>query len=98
MAGTGRQLEFHLLGPLEVLDSGSPLALGGQKQRALLALLLIRSGEVVSADRLTQDISGDQPPKTAQTALQVYVSRLRKLLEPERGSGRPETAPTASGS
>lgn len=87
MARTGRQLEFNLLGPLEVLDGGSPLALGGPKQRALLALLLIHAGEVVSVDRISEDLWGDRPPKTAQTSLHVYVSHLRKLLEPERGKG-----------
>jgi len=87
MARTGRHLEFHVLGPLEVLDDGSPLPLGGPKQRALLALLLIHPGEVVSVDRITEDLWGDHPPKTAQTSLHVYVSHLRKLLEPERGKG-----------
>ena len=87
MARPGRHLEFHLLGPLEVLDGGSPLSLGGPKQRALLASLLIHSGEVVSVDRIMEDLWGDHPPKTAQTALHVYVSHLRKLLEPERGKG-----------
>ena len=87
MASHGRHLEFHILGPLEVLDDGSALPLGGPKQRALLALLLIHPGEVVSVDRITEDLWGDHPPKTAQTSLHVYVSHLRKLLEPERGKG-----------
>ena len=90
MASSAPQLEFNLLGPLEVLHDGSPLALGGPKQRALLALLLIHAGEVVSVDRITEDLWGDHPPRTAQTSLHVYVSHLRKLLEPERGKG--ETA------
>src|SRR4051794_38025570 len=87
MATTGRHLEFHILGPLEVLDDGSPLVVGGPKQRALLSLLLIPAGEVVSVDRLTEDLWGDHPPKTAQTSLHVYVSHLRKVLEPTRGKG-----------
>ena len=54
MGDAGRQLEFRLLGPLEVFDGGSPLPLGPPKQRALLALLLLHAGAVVPLDRITE--------------------------------------------
>ena len=59
------------------------IQLGGQKQRALLAALLVRVGEVVSTDRLIDDLWGEEPPRTAATSLQNFVSQLRKLLGPE---------------
>ncbi len=65
------------------------LRLGGAKQKALLALLLLNSREVVSSDRLIDELWGESPPSDAQTALQAHVSRLRKLLEPDH-SGGPE--------
>jgi DNA-binding SARP family transcriptional activator len=73
-------MEFRILGPLEVVEQGRPLALGGARQRALLALLLTRPNEVVSTDRLIDELWGEQAPKTAANALQYHVSRLRKLL------------------
>jgi DNA-binding SARP family transcriptional activator/ABC-type branched-subunit amino acid transport system substrate-binding protein len=63
--------------------------LGGAKQKALLALLLLNSPEVVSSDRLIDELWGESPPADAQTALHAHVSRLRKLLEPDH-SGEPE--------
>src|SRR3954470_22432912 len=71
-------MEFRVLGPLEVLADGRALDLGGQKQRALLAILLIEANRVVSSDRLIDALWEDAPPETAQKALQVYVSQLRK--------------------
>jgi DNA-binding SARP family transcriptional activator len=73
-------MEFRILGPLEVLEEGRPVALGGAKQRALLAVLLLYANEVVSRDRLIDELWGGEPPDTAHTALQVHVSQLRKLL------------------
>src|SRR5215216_933992 len=73
-------LEFRVLGPLEVLEDGEPLALGGQKQRALLAVLLIEAGRVVSVDRIVDALWGEHPPRTAPTSLQNFVSHLRKAL------------------
>src|SRR6185312_636748 len=75
------------LGPLEVRSDGRPIAIGRGKQRALLAALALNAGHVVSAERLIDDLWGDEPPATAATALQVYVSRLRKSL----GEGAIET-------
>jgi DNA-binding SARP family transcriptional activator len=73
-------IEFRILGPLEVMQDEAPLALGGQKQRALLGLLLMRAGEVIATDRLVDQLWGERPPRTATTSLQNHVSQLRKLL------------------
>ena len=77
-------MEFRLLGPLQVLESDRPLPLGRGRQRALFALLLIHANEVVSTDRLIDELWGATPPKNALKNIQVYVSRLRKEL----GEGR----------
>ena len=76
--------DFRLLGPLEVTSEGATLELGGPKQRALLALLLFDAGRAVSTDRLIEALWGEQPPRTAATSLQNFVSQLRKLLGPDR--------------
>ena len=77
-------MEFRVLGPLEVNDDGRAIALGGQKQRALLALLLLHANEVVSRDRLIDELWQADPPETARTALQVHISQLRKAVGRER--------------
>ena len=76
-------MEFRILGPLEVVRDGKPLVMGAAKPRALLALLLLHADEVVSSDRLIDGLWGEEAPATAQKALQVYVSQLRKTLDPE---------------
>ena len=81
-------MEFRLLGPLEVLDDGRPLALGGRKQRAVLAMLLLDVNEVVPVDRLVAGVWGESAAAGATATLQVYVSALRRLLEPVRGEHR----------
>ena len=81
---TAKTMEFRILGPLEVLEDGRPLELGGQKQRALLGVLLLHANEVVSQDQLIEALWEERPPETAPKALQVYVSQLRKLLGKER--------------
>jgi DNA-binding SARP family transcriptional activator len=73
-------LEFRILGPLEVSDESGPIALGGQRQKALLAALLLESGRVVATDRLVDLLYGDEAPKTATTSLQNSISRLRRVL------------------
>ncbi len=83
-------MEFRLLGPLEVVDGGSALELGGQKQRALLALLALEANRPVSRERLIDALWGDEPTATARKALQVYVLQLRKML----GRDRVLTQPT----
>jgi DNA-binding SARP family transcriptional activator len=82
-------MEFRILGPLEVIEDGQPLALGGTKQRALLACLLLRANQVVSADRLIEELWPGAAPRTAAKTIQVYVWRLRKEL----GEGRVVTRP-----
>jgi DNA-binding SARP family transcriptional activator len=77
-------VEFRILGPLEAEQDGRLVPLGGRKQRALLALLLLHANAVVPRDRLIDEIWGDEPPETARTALQVHVSQLRKALGGER--------------
>ena len=82
-------MEFRILGPLEVIVGGQFLPLGGGRQRALLALLLTRPNQVVSTDRLVDQLWGAHPPKTALNTVQYYVSQLRKLLGAERIVTRP---------
>ena len=72
--------EFRLLGSLEAVDSGRSLALGGHRQRAVLAVLLLRHGEVVSVDAIVDAVWGEQVPKTAVAYLQNCISRLRTQL------------------
>ena len=81
-------MEFQILGPLEVRHEGTQVALGAAKQRALLAILLVHANELVSSDRLIEEL-WPQPPETAANTLQVYVGKLRKALEPERTRGAP---------
>ncbi len=77
-------MEFRILGPLEVISDGKALDLGGAKQRALLAVLLLNPNEVVSRDRLVDALWEENPPNTAEKALQVHVSKLRKQLGSDR--------------
>ena len=83
------EVEFRILGPLEIVDDGRELTLARPKQRALLALLLLRPNRVVAIGELLEALWGDQPPETAPTALYGHVSALRKLL----GSQMIETRP-----
>jgi DNA-binding SARP family transcriptional activator len=73
-------MEFRILGPLEVWDQGGEVSLGGRKPRALLAVLLLHPNEVVSADRLIDELWGEDPPERAHATLRVNVSRLRMAL------------------
>jgi len=73
-------MEYRVLGPLEVTHVGRPVALGGAKQRALLAVLLLDAGRIVSPERLVDALWGDSPPEGARHAVHVYVSQLRKAL------------------
>src|SRR5215207_14475 len=75
-------MEFRILGPLEVWNEGVEVSLGGPKPRALLAALLLHPNEVVSADRLIEDLWGEDSPERAAAALRVNVSRVRKGLPP----------------
>jgi DNA-binding SARP family transcriptional activator len=82
-------LDFCILGPLEAYRDGRQVELGGQKQRALLALLLLEVDRVVATDRLIDSLWGEHPPRTAATSLQNLVSQLRKLLGAETIQTRP---------
>lgn len=73
-------MEFRVLGPLEVSADGRPLPLGGPKQRAILALLVLSANEIVARERLIDDVWGDEPPAEVDATIRVYVARLRKLL------------------
>jgi DNA-binding SARP family transcriptional activator len=95
--GKEAAIDFRILGPLEVWDADRPLPLGGAKQRALLALLLLRANEVLSRDRLIDELWGERPPETATTALQVYVSQLRKALAAAGEDARRRLATQAGG-
>jgi len=75
-------VRFGILGPLEVTVDGVALAVGGPKPRALLAALLLHPGVVVSTDRLSAAVWGEDPPHDALGTLRAYVSRLRAALEP----------------
>ena len=75
-------LELRLLGPLELRCQGETLRLGGARQRALLALLCLQRGAVVSVDEIVDKLWGESPPASARHMVEVYVSRLRKLLGP----------------
>ncbi len=79
------RMEYRVLGPVEVCHSGRTVDLGGGKQRALLAVLLMHAGQVVSVDRLLDVLWDGRPPSTAVTQLQGLVSRLRRTLAVDDG-------------
>ena len=82
-------VEFGILGPLEVRRDGREVEVGATRQRALLALLLIHANRVVPIDRLVDDLWGAEAPARATNAVQVYVSALRRVLEPDRPARGP---------
>src|SRR6476659_11046274 len=73
-------MEFRILGPLEVVEDGNPIALGTLKERLVLAVLLLHANEFVSRERLIDELWGESPPPTARKAVNVYISQLRKAL------------------
>jgi DNA-binding SARP family transcriptional activator len=73
-------VEYRILGPLEVAANGRAVPLGGTKQRALLAVLLLHRNAVVPTDQLVEDLWGADAPAAAAKTVQVHVSRLRKAL------------------
>jgi DNA-binding SARP family transcriptional activator len=88
-------MDYRILGPSEVCVDGQLVGLGGEKSRALLAILLLHRNEVVLADCLIDDLWGESPPPTALGTLRAYVSRVRKSLNGNGGSasGEPDPAP-----
>ena len=79
-------MQFRILGSLSVVGNGRVAELGPPKQRALLAILLTRIGEVVPVERLIELLWGAAAPRTAEHSIQIYVSDLRHALEPLGGS------------
>jgi DNA-binding SARP family transcriptional activator len=75
--------EFRILGPLEVRRDDRPVPIAGAKERALLAILLLRANEPVTIDRLVDELWGEAPPPTARKSLQVRVATLRRALPPD---------------
>lgn len=75
-----QSMQFRVLGPLEVEHEGQLLALGGPKERAVLALLLLHANERVSYELLIDGLWGQTPPESARHTLAAYVSRLRKAF------------------
>jgi WD40 repeat protein/DNA-binding SARP family transcriptional activator len=75
-----RTLHFGVLGPLEASRDGRPVRLGGERQRALLALLLTRANELVTVQQLIEELFGDEPSERAANAVHAAISRLRRVL------------------
>ncbi len=79
-------IQFRLLGQVEAWRDGERVELGGRKQRAALASLLVRAGRVVSLDQIVDDLWPEHPPARAAATVQVFVSNLRRALEPDRAA------------
>ena len=77
------QFEFRVLGPLEVVEAGRSLALAGKMSRVLLAILLLRPREAITADELLDDLWAERVPRTARTSLYNLIACLRRLLGPD---------------
>jgi DNA-binding SARP family transcriptional activator len=73
-------LEFRMLGPLEVVGDDGPIRLGGPRQRATLAILLLSANRVVPVERLADELYAGRPPVSAVTQVQRQVSELRRAL------------------
>lgn len=82
------EVRFRVLGSLEASADDGPIALGGPKQRLVLAHLLLRANQVVPSDHLIDAVWGEEPPETAKGTLQAYISRLRSVLGGDRLEGR----------
>ena len=91
-------MRFAILGPLEVLtDDGQRLPLGGPQQRALLAVLLLNAGRVVSIDRLVECLWGERPPANARSLVQGCVAGLRRVFKTAPDSDRQPMVTRAPG-
>lgn len=73
-------MDIRVLGPLEVFDGDTPVALGGPKQRAVLAMLVVHGNSLISAGHLVDEVWGESSPKSARRTLHSYIAKLRKLL------------------
>ncbi|MFE9427581.1 BTAD domain-containing putative transcriptional regulator [Kitasatospora sp. NPDC006697] len=91
-------MRFELLGPLRVCaDDGEPFRLSAPKVEITLALLLLNEGRVVTKEQLTAELWGDRPPRSAPTAIHVYISQLRKFLAQAGEAGREAITTAVSG-
>src|SRR5882762_135742 len=88
-------LDFDLLGPVRARLGGVELDLGAPQQRAILVMLLLREGAVVTLDELAEGLWGETPPRTALTTIRTYISRLRGVLcgPSARGAIRVDSVP-----
>jgi len=86
-------VEFRILGPLEIVGAGAAVTIGGGRERAVLALLVLSANRVVSAERLAMDLWGDRPPENPAHALRIHISRLRKVLREAGAEGVVVTQP-----
>jgi predicted ATPase/DNA-binding SARP family transcriptional activator len=76
-------MEFRILGPLEVLDGSRVVSVGGQRKRAVIAILLLHRNRVVSSERLIEELWGERQPATALQTMRVHISQIRKVLGPD---------------
>src|SRR6266568_3010552 len=88
-ASPGDRMDFRILGSTEVLDGTRRIELPAGRGRALLALLILHAGEPVAAERIVDELWGEDPPRTAGTVVQELVSRLRRAFPPGRAKGSP---------
>src|SRR5262252_7711960 len=93
--GGAAVIDYRLLGPIEVGIDGRVLDIAGQKQRALLSVLVLNANQPVPRDVLVDWLWGERPPRGAKHTLEVHVSRLRKTLEPPVGGQVVLTRPGA---
>ena len=81
-------MDFGILGPLQVRMANGPVEIRSTRQRAILALLILNAGRVVSVDRLVELVWGDDPPKGGPRSLQFHMWKLRNALDPDRQSSQ----------
>src|SRR5262249_2849331 len=77
-------MRIQMLGPFQLKEGGRQISIGGVRQRAVLADLLLHANKVVPSERLLVDLWGDDSPPSAVNALQAAISRVRKMLPPDR--------------
>src|SRR5437667_10580674 len=82
-------MNFGILGATEVRDEARRVEIPTGRARSLLALLILHAGEPVAAERIVDELWGEDPPRTAGTVVQELVSRLRRAFEPGRAKGAP---------
>src|SRR5947208_1004989 len=80
-------VSYRILGRLEVRSGRGLVEIGPPKQRAVLMMLLLQANQVVTVDRLMDQLWGDAAPPQAITSLRAYVAKLRRVLEPDRAAG-----------